>query len=69
MLAKVGAEEESVCVWCRETRRGLFADFSDGLKGFFCWKDFRKAVKVRSSSDSNKDSGNVSSRVATHNSS
>ena len=56
-IGQIGREQEAQCVWCRETKAGLTADFPDGLKGFLCWKDFRNAVKVRSNGKHERPEG------------
>lgn len=38
------------CIWCCQRREGVDAEFRDGLRGFLCWSDFRRAVKARTNS-------------------
>ena len=39
---------EDKCVWCCQIKDGVDVAFDDGLQGFFCWADFKKAVNARS---------------------
>lgn len=43
------------CLWCRKDTEVVAASFKDGLRGKFCWSDFRKAVKVRNEEVQPKD--------------
>ena len=47
-MVTIQSAGEGTCAWCRQASEGLQAKFQDGLQGFFCWKDFRAAVKARS---------------------
>ena len=67
MLAQIGPEQDGTCIWCCEIKRGLPVEFTDGLKGFLCWKDFRNAVKTRSNRDSNKTSKSDQNQPAVQN--
>ena len=49
MLVTIDKHSAGTCVWCRKrTDDGVEAKFQDGLSGFLCWTDFKKAVKARS---------------------
>lgn len=47
-MVTVTKNGEGKCVWCCQETDGVHAKFQDGLQGFFCWRDFRAAVKARS---------------------
>jgi hypothetical protein len=52
MLVTISRYTSGTCVWCcKQTDDGVEAQFQDGLSGFLCWPDFKKAVKARSGSE------------------
>ena len=47
-LLSIHGTGRGTCVWClREDAEGVDARFRDGLAGFFCWTDLRRALRVR----------------------
>lgn len=52
MLVTISRHASGTCVWCcKQTNDGVEAQFQDGLSGFLCWTDFKKAVKARSGNE------------------
>lgn len=49
MIATIDASETKKCSWCCRVKEGVSAKFPDGLQGFLCWGDFRRAIKNRTS--------------------
>lgn len=55
MLVTINKHSAGTCVWCRkQTDDGVETKFQDGLSGFLCWTDFKKAVKARSEEEPKK---------------
>jgi hypothetical protein len=65
MMVTIKRYGEDTCAWCMERGEGVQAEFQDGLKGFFCKRDFWSAVKARQG----KKLTRAETKAADHNSS